>query len=458
MMTKSKFLYAVLGMSLLFTLGACQSLVDDLNNDPNNFTTITLPLALNQAQLNQASVAGGFPSHIAAMWADQFTGSDRQYISYDNYAITAGNFDDTWEDLYQRGVVHAQIAKGIAAEQGASTSQGAATIMEAYYFAEAALMFGDVPFGEANQINEFTDPNYEGQEAVLRGSVALLDEALGLVGSDPVSTTGGGIYTTGASWAQVANAFKARYLLALMDYDGAYAAAVASGMDTPGEDLSIFSSTNDFGENLYWQFEIEQRTSYLTVDNEARGMSYFRSLLSDTTANSRNTGDAKTDDAARYAYFIEVNDAFADNVRFNVTDGFAAQTAPLLIIGSAEVQGILAEAAARGTAGTGAAVDGLNAARNYWDMKLGGDSYQDYIEADFASTNDLIMAILVEKFVGVIGLPTFYDLNRTNNMIGTTSEASSDLARRFIYPSTEISSNSNFPGLEDLTTPLPLYQ
>jgi len=250
MMNKSKFLYAVLGMGLLFTLGACQSLVDDLNDDPNNFTTITLPLALNQAQLNQASIAGGFPSHLATMWTDQFTGSDRQYISYDNYAINAGSFDDIWEDLYQRGIVHAQLAKGIAAEQGVDVSQGAASILEGYYFAEAALMFGDVPFGQANQINEFTDPSYEGQEAVLRGAVALIDAGISLVGNASVGTTGGLIYGTGSTWAQVANGLKARYLLALMDYPGAYAAAVASGMDTPGEDLTINSTSNDFGENL----------------------------------------------------------------------------------------------------------------------------------------------------------------------------------------------------------------
>ena len=455
-MTKHQFYAAAIGAGLVFGATGCESLVQDLNDDPNNFTTITLPLALNQAQLNQASLVGGLPAHLAAMWTDQFTGGDRQYISFDNYAINAGSFDEIWEDIYQRGVVHAQLAKGIAAEQGAPIQQGIASILEGYYFAEAALMFGDVPFTQANQITQFSDPNYDSQADVLRGAIELIDAGVALVGGATVASVSGNIYTSSATWAQVGNGLKARYLLALMDYSGALAAANASGMTSPAEDLAIISSSTNFGENLYWQFEIEQRTSYLVVDNEARGISYFRSLLSDTTDVSRNADDDKTDDAARYAYFIEVNDAFADNVRYNVTDGFAAIDAPLRVLTSAEVQLIRAEAAAR-TDDDDQAVEALNAARNYWDTLLGGDSYDDFETGDFDDDDALIRGILTEKYLSVIGLPTFYDVNRTNNLLEVPSENNAALAKRFLYPSTELSSNDALEAIVPLTTPLPLY-
>lgn len=457
-MTTNKFAYAVLLMSVLIFTTSCQSLVDDLNDDPNNFTTITLDLALNQAQLNQASLAGGFPSHLATMWSDQFTGTDRQYVSFDDYAINAGSFDDTWEDIYQRGIVQAQLAQQIAAEQGLAPRQGVGLIMEAYYFGEAASMFGDIPFSQVNKIDEFTDPSYEGQGDVLRAAVAKLDEAIALVGSTPVSDFSGQIYSSTATWAQIANGFKARYLLGLMDYPAALIAAQAAGMTNPDQDLEIISTTTNFGENLYWQFEVEQRNSYLTVDNATRGISHFRNLLGDTTALSRGAADAKTDDAARYAYFIEVGDDFAtDNIRFNVTNGWAAQTANLSILTSNEVQLILAESAAR-TSAPAVSVAALNAARNYWDTKLGGDSYMDYVEADFANADAMILAAVTEKYLGVIGLPAFYDLNRTGNLVGATSEGGLAIAQRLLYPSTEESSNSNFPGISSLVTPLPLYQ
>ena len=458
MITKNQIFGAALGICVALGSTGCESLVDDLNDDPNNFTFTTLDLALNQAQLNQASVVGGFPSHLAAMWSDQFSGTDRQYISFDNYRINAGSFDDSWEDLYQRGIVQAQDAKSLAIEQGLPVRQGVAMIMEAFYFGEAASSYGDVPFSQANQIGQFTDPVYESQETVLRGAVNLLDEALALVGDAPVSGFSGQIYNTTATWAQVANGFKARYLLGLMDYEGARDAAEASGMTSPAEDLEIVSSTTNFGENLYWQFEVEQRTSYLTVDNAGTGISYWRSLLSDTTDISRSAGDAKTDDRARYAFFIEVNDDFAtDNIRYNITNGWAAQAANLPVLTSVEVQTILAEAAAR-TGETEDAIDALNAARNYWDMKLGGDSYQDFEDSDFGDDDEIVLAALTEKYLSVIGLPVFYDINRTNNLLGVTSEGSAELAKRLLYPSTEQSSNSNFPGIVPLATPLPLYE
>ena len=458
MMTKNHLIAGVLGAGLLVSASGCESVVDDLNDDPNNFTTITLDLALNQAQLNQASLVGGLPAHLAAMWTDQFTGGDRQYITFDNYQINAGSFDEIWEDIYQRGIVQAVEAEEIAAAQGANLQRGAALILQGYYLGEAASMFGDVPFQQANNITEFTDPQYESQGDVLRGAIALIDEGLALVGDGTVQTTGPQIYAFNPTWASVGNGLRARYFLGLMEYEQALAAANASGMADPSDDLAIASSSTNFGENLYWQFEIEQRTSYLVVDNASRGISYFRELLSDTTGTSRNADDDKTDDSARYAYFIEVGDNFADNVRYNVTDGFAAIDAPLRIITGAEVQLIRAEAAAR-TGDEDQAIEALNAGREYWDTLLGTDNYDELDDDDLPDdTQELVREILTEKFLSVIGLPTFYDYTRTRNLIGTNSEGVAAPAQRFLYPSTELSSNDNFPGLQPLTVPLPLYR
>ncbi len=456
-MTKQTFFSGAAAAVLLVGSGGCESTVADLNNDPNNFTANTRVLALNQAQLNQASLAGAFPAHIAAMWADQLTGTDRQYITYDAYGIGNNDFDEVWLDIYQRGIVQAQAAKELSTTPALTA---VATVLEAYYFGEAALMFGDVPFTQVNQITEFPDPIYDSQESVLRNAVALLDEAIPNLGTIAPTTTGRLIYTTTSTWAQVAQALKARYLLGLMDYDGAYTAAVASGMDTPAEDLQIASTTANFSENLWWQFEFEQRTTYLTIGDETQGLSYFQQLLSDTSAVSRSKNDSKTSDNARYNFFIQPGDVVADGVRYNISNGgWAAIDAPLPILTSAEVLLIRAEAALlKSTPNAEDARTALNAAREYWDTKLDSEDYEDFVAGDFATTDDLRRVILVEKYLSVIGLTAFYDLNRTNNLIGAPSEGGDPLAKRFFYPSTEESSNSNFPGVVPLATPLPLYQ
>ena len=448
-------------LALLVGLGnaGCSSLVDDLNNDPNSFTDITLELALNQAQLNQASLVGGFPAHVATMWTDQFKGTDRQYLSYDQYDITAADFDDEWEDIYQRGVVQAQLAKQIAQEQGVPALQGVASILEGYYFGEAASMFGDVPFSQANMIEQFPSPAFDPQSDVLRGAVALIDAGIALVGDLTLAETSmnNNIYVSEATWAQYGNALKARYLLGLMDYDGAFAAAQAANMTMDSEDVAIESRTADFSENLYWQFEFEQRNGYLSVGDLERGFSYLQQLLSDTSAVSRMAPG--TNDEARYDFFVQPGDSTDSYVRYNITDGFAAQTAPLTIISVAEVQLILAEAALlKSNPDRAAALAGLNAAREYWDMKLGTDNYDDLDDADVGDDVALRRAILEEKYLSVIGLPTFYDMNRTRNLLGIPSEIGRPIARRFLYPSTESSSNDNFPGVISYDVALPLYR
>ena len=60
--------------------------------------------------------------------------------------------------------------------------EGQALILEAYYFAEAALVFGDIPFSEVNN-PEMPDPKYEAQESVLRATIEMIKEGISKSGS-----------------------------------------------------------------------------------------------------------------------------------------------------------------------------------------------------------------------------------------------------------------------------------
>ena len=89
---------------------SCQSVVEDLNTDPNNFTEISTSLLVNHTVLNMASIAEAEPARNSGMWTDQFTGSDRQYITVDNYGVDNSDFDAIWGDLYRGGLSQAEIA------------------------------------------------------------------------------------------------------------------------------------------------------------------------------------------------------------------------------------------------------------------------------------------------------------------------------------------------------------
>ena len=422
----------------------CKSVVEDLNINPNEFTDISTSLLVNHAVLNLASIQEAEPARIAGMWTDQFTGSDRQYITQDNYGVDDSDFDATWRELYRDGLSPARGAKAKAAAEGATSFEGIATIMEGYYGAEAALLFGDVPFSEADNATDFPDPAYDSQESVLSSAIALLNAGASLTGDLGVSG-GNSILTGSATWAEMAKALEARYKLAMKDYPGALAAAEAS-FDDPADEPSIIHTTVNFAENLFFQFEAEQRTDYLTFNG-----SYLSRVLSDTTDITR-TSD-KTNDTNRREFYQYTAGGF-DRLNTNPGGLFAAD-ANFPVIGYPEVQLIIAETAQRG-GDNDKAIQALNNARNYWDGVMGTDDYADLDEDDFDDDDALLEAIMLEKYVSVFGLPTFYDVIRTDNILGVDLDGRDMPVQRFIYPSVERSSNENYPGIKSLDDPTPI--
>ena len=445
--------YAALMSATLFT--SCESVVDDLNVNPNEFTQVPTQLVFNQVVLNTAAIAEAEPLRISGMWADQFAGTDRQYITQDRFEVGAATFDEVWGDLYQQGISQAQIAQEQAAADGIEAIGNYARLLEGYYVAEAALMFGDVPYTQVNDL-EFPDPVYEPQEEVLAAAISLIQTSVTGAGADNSISTANQVLTSGSedgtTWGEFGNALLARYYLAQGDYEAALSSAQAANYDQTSDGVQIIHTTTNFAENLIYQFEAEQRANYLSFGNDSTVESTLYNFLAAETPLSR--GDDNTDDAARLALFSSGVDQGI--YRINVSDdGFFARDADFPLIGYPEVQLIIAESAAR-TGDEETALDALNNARNYWDELTGTDSYDD-LDSDDLSGDELIEAILIEKYVSVFGLPTFYDIIRTDNLIGADMDTRSSPAERFLYPSTEISSNSNYPGDKTLDEPTPVF-
>lgn len=158
----------------------------------------------------------------------------------------------------------------------------------------------------------------------------MIDEGIGKAGNSSASNN---VFKTSSTWAQIGNALKARYYLALGDYTQANKAAVDANFQSSLNDWSIKYFQANYGENLFWQFEVEQRQDYLKVEN-----SFMSNLLNASTDIYR--GNSKTDETARFNYYV------ADNgLSLNTTDGFAAQTNSFPVISFEEVQLIVAETA-----------------------------------------------------------------------------------------------------------------
>ena len=185
---------------------------EELNDNPNAFTDAPIGLIINHALLNVAAVAEAAPARITSMFTDQLTGFDRQYATWNIYSVNSNSYNETWSDGLAAGVSQAQVAKAKAVEAGNAQIQGIAEILEGYYFAETALVFGDIPFSEVNSL-DFPDPVYESQATVMNGAIALIQSGIQKAGSVSAANN---VFSTSSTWSQIGNALLARYNLAMV--------------------------------------------------------------------------------------------------------------------------------------------------------------------------------------------------------------------------------------------------
>jgi len=424
---------------------------ENLNDDPNAFTDAPIGLILNHALLNVAAIAEAEPARIASIFTDQLTGFDRQYGTLNGYSTLSSTFDEVWADALLAGVSQAQVAKAKAVEAGNAQIQGIAEILEGYYFAETALVFGDIPFSEVNN-PDFPDPVYESQATVINGAIALIQAGIQKSGSVSAANN---VFSTSSTWSQIGNALLARYNLAMGNNSAALSAAKAANFTSTDNDWDIIHTTTNYMENLFWMFEIEERQDYLRVQN-----SYMSDLIN--PASSIYSGNAKTDESGRFEWYVDQS----NGVSMNTTDGFAAVDRNYPVVSFEEVQLIIAETAV--ATSPDEALAALNKVRANNNSKYGGN-FDAYTTADFAAggmvnrglstSAAMTMEIMMEKFKSVIGAPTFHDVRRNNNLIGTRIKNSGTnvIPQRYLYPPEEQAANENFPGLVDQYTKVPIF-
>ena len=440
--------YKILLMLIAIGFGSvsCEDYTDNINVDPNNFTSAPGNLIVGQAELVAVVLSGSNSSRFGGMWVDQFTGSDRQYISVDQYSVTASDFDDVWDDIYADGAAQARIAKQAGADSGDALLEGVAGIMEALLMGETAALFGDVPYARAFDYTIEPNPTYDPQASVLNAVQGLLDAAIAKVGPDATvaSVYGAPVFVgNSATWQEVAYSLKARYYMITKEYGSAHANALKGISSAAGDLLSAHSSASG-ARNLYYQFIIEQRGGYLTANG-----SNLVALMTGT----RQREIATPGDADRFDYYFET---IGSDLELNTSaGGMFAIDASFPIVSWVETKLIEAEAAAQLSLDAEALAP-FNEVRAY--LAVTYDSPTGF-PASTSTGEKLWMEIMEEKYVSMPGsLQIYHDVRRTKNALGVPikNAAATTIPQRFYYPQVEINANDNFPGLVDLFEPTPV--
>lgn len=402
-----------------------------------------------------------FPSQLAAVWAQQATGADRQFASFDVYNITANDFSNDWFLAYTRVLTNLKIAQAKAQEEGLLNIYGAAKILEGIHMGTVAALWGDVPYSEAAQPEKTLTPKYDNQIDVYNAAIAAIDEGIQVLTQNPASLAQD-LYSTGGStakWIKAGYSAKARYLMHLARKDN-YPAAVLDQViqaalngitsttrtGTPpaagyGADDLVFThgSTYQGNMNLWYSFLVQDRSGYL------RALKCFAVKM---------LGARGTAESGRFNYYFTAD---SNDLRTTGTAAYAVN-AYFPVIRASETLLLLAEAYARKNDLTNA-VNYLNLAKTYNNNIFGTTLKNNYTTADFATQQDLLQEIFNEMYLSLMHQVEVFNFLRridyqiqykdaTGQVVRLTPKRGDQFPQRLFYPQSEVSTNPNIPWIQ----------
>ncbi|MEL7222551.1 MAG: SusD/RagB family nutrient-binding outer membrane lipoprotein, partial [Bacteroidota bacterium] len=284
----------------LFSFSACESLVDDINDNPNDILIddVQADLFLTGAMLANVSAQVGHANRIAAMYSGQLVGITSLYSNIYGFSLSTVESNATWSRVYVGMIPNLRTIRENVPND--ALLNGICKVLEAHGVSTAASLFGNIPYSEVND-PKIEDPVFDSQTDVYEAVVNLLDDAINdLAGatSRPLSVD---IHFGGnaAQWLEVANTLKARCLLQQKDYAGALTAA-QNGISSDDNSMRFIprgsETVSEGDKNLFWQILEGSRAGDIGTVN-----SYMIQLIDPANADSRN--NSKTDETARLGYY-----------------------------------------------------------------------------------------------------------------------------------------------------------
>jgi len=439
-----KYLAKTTFLVLLFMVFSCESIVDDINENPNGVAIedVDAQLFLTGAMLANTVAQGGHLNRIGAMYSGQLEGLAALYSNIYGFTLSTAESNTTWSRIYVGTIPNLR-----AVRQKAPNDQ---------------LAIGITKVIEAHAIG-IPDPVFDDQTSVFNSMIALLDDAINDLNGATSRNFPQDIYYNGNKdkWIEAANTLKARYFLQLKEYPQALTAA-QNGISADANSMK-FQPVGDGGiigsKNLFWQILEGARAGDIGT-----GDSYLMQILDPASAITRN--NAKTNETARSGYYTIDPSGGAAN------SGIIEEYEPQNLVSFAENQLIMAECAGR-NGGIAAGLPHLNALRswlntggmvnaNFSSMPL---MYAAYDAADFAmggmeNADNLspekafLREVIEERYVSGFGMYMPYNdarrLRATDAAIAVPYFLNNGPAppypERMPYADDELNANANAPA------------
>ena len=461
----------------------------NINQNPN-FPTLaqgTPSLVFPAAVLSTTGQVGGLLEVVGGMWSQFFTQSSlaQQYVDIESYNLpsTDNTVNAAYDNLFTNGLKNYQYVIDQAAASQDWNFYLMGTVMKAYTTQVLVDLYDQIPYSQALQGAGNLAPKFDSGYSIYTSLLTSIDTALGKdftasTNTDPGTQDlvfGGNI----ANWKAFANTLKLKMYLRMSNAQPSVASAGIQVLYNTNPsflslDAPVTNFTNAAGlDNPLYEANIRQDNtttnlkasttfvSWLEANNDPRIVYWFGSA----TPASINQGD-----------YANINPVYAAAPVFAQTP-----TDPVEFISLPESYFLQAEANLRYFGGSNAQnlyIQGVLAA--FSQLGLDGSSFiatgGAYAFPANGTMDQMIQAVIVQKWAscayGCHGIESFFEQNRTGYPIRSTVYStdpgyipgqlviskSSDLGpglvpKRFVFPYSETSRNTNAPAQVPESTP-----
>jgi hypothetical protein len=277
-----------------------------------------------------------------------------QYTDPDRYIFSNNDFQGLWTTGYS-SIEDLNLVIELADEQKNPNYKGVALVLRSWVYSLLTDNFGDIPYKEAIQIDQYLTPAYDHQKDVYLGLLEDLKTAQAALNPNGTAIAGDIIYDNRISlWKKFANSLRLRIALRIADREPEISKQVLA--DIQNEGGSFISNNSEIAQLVYSNSPNQNPISnYFDTRDDYRISKTIIDKLIQLQDPRLQVYAAKTQDATPENYIGLPNGLLvgdASDYGFSKTSKpgayFLDPHAPAVIFSYAEVLFDRAEAAARG--------------------------------------------------------------------------------------------------------------
>jgi hypothetical protein len=473
---KIKYLAILLSGVLLLSETSCKKDLNKINQNPNASENAQPDYLLTAATKATVDTYWGTSNNMDASLLFVQHWAKIQYTDPDRYIYTNSAFQELWTVAYTKSIVNLNQIIKLGDAQANSNYKGVALVLRSWVFTLLTDAYGDIPYQQAANIDQYLTPAYDKQRDVYLALLEDLKTAQASLSTSGKAIGGDVIYNNNiALWKKFANSLSLRIALRIADKEPERAKQVLTEVQAEGS--GFISANSETAQLVYLSSPNQNPISNLfdTRDDYRISKTIVDKLFSLNDPRlpiyASKTQDATANNYVGIPNGLLVGDA--SNLGFTKTSKpgtyFLAPNAPAVIISYAEVLFDRAEAAARGFTAENAA-DLYNQAitaslKQYGIADAAAAAYTALPAVQYDASN-YKKSIGDQKWIALFGqgLEAFAEWRRLDYpqlQPAVAGTLNGKLPVRFIYPGTEQSLNgANYKaavanqGADVLTTKL----